>query len=392
MDCLPRAASVELLGKLAPAMTSRASHAAQLCGDLPLALKVFAGAVGRPGDFSLSETMSRLKSHEEKLAPADAALAVTSELLNPALRRRWFLLSVFPASFDLDAVRAVWDGSGERENTPAPSESEKLTPFSPFTDEYRTALQGLVEGGLVEWNAANRRFHLHPLARDFALGRMAPEDLETARLSHAEHFTRVGQRARDLYRAGGSEALEGLALFDREWPHLEAAFDYLWPLSSRTQNPGRRVADLNAACRRLVALVNAAAPFGKLRWYRADRIRWHEPLRAAARELGDTGSEALALDNLGFAYAAMGKARYAIECFDQFIDLARELDDREGERNALWNSARCLDKLGQRKEAIARAREALALYAQIDAAQAGVVRAQLAEWNGEPPPTPPAAH
>jgi len=63
------------------------------------------------------------------------------------------------------------------------------------------------------------------------------------------------------------------------------------------------------------------------------------------------------------------------------LAIAREIGDRRGEGNALWNSALALDKLGDRAQAITRAEAALRIREAIEDPNAAKVRARLAEWR-----------
>ena len=65
------------------------------------------------------------------------------------------------------------------------------------------------------------------------------------------------------------------------------------------------------------------------------------------------------------------------------MQIAREIGDRLGEANALFNSALALDQLGDRPAAIARAEAALKIYEAIESPNASRVRDQLAKWRGE---------
>ena len=84
---------------------------------------------------------------------------------------------------------------------------------------------------------------------------------------------------------------------------------------------------------------------------------------------------------LGTAYAALGETRRAIEYYEQDLAITRETGDRRGEGQALWNMSLALDKLGERAKAIEHARDALAIYEQIEDPNAGEVRRQLEEWG-----------
>ena len=87
------------------------------------------------------------------------------------------------------------------------------------------------------------------------------------------------------------------------------------------------------------------------------------------------------LGNLGIAYKNLGEPRRAIEFFEQRLAVARELGDRRGEGNALWNMSLALDKLGQRAGAIARAEAALKILQKIEDPHVAKVQEQLEAWR-----------
>ena len=59
----------------------------------------------------------------------------------------------------------------------------------------------------------------------------------------------------------------------------------------------------------------------------------------------------------------------------------REIGDRRGEGDDLWNMSLALDQLGERAQAIQHAEQALTIYEQIEDPNAAEVRAQLAAWR-----------
>jgi tetratricopeptide (TPR) repeat protein len=73
--------------------------------------------------------------------------------------------------------------------------------------------------------------------------------------------------------------------------------------------------------------------------------------------------------------------RKAIEFYEQALVIRREIGDRRGEGNDLWNSALAFYKLSDRAQAIARAEAALRIYEAIEDPNAAKVRAALAEWR-----------
>ncbi|MEW6208875.1 MAG: tetratricopeptide repeat protein [Acidobacteriota bacterium] len=83
------------------------------------------------------------------------------------------------------------------------------------------------------------------------------------------------------------------------------------------------------------------------------------------------------------AVEALGETRKAIEFYERRIEIAREIGDRRGEGNALWNMSLSFDKLGERARAIEYAEAALRIFEEIESPHAEKVRNQLAEWRGE---------
>jgi tetratricopeptide (TPR) repeat protein len=113
-------------------------------------------------------------------------------------------------------------------------------------------------------------------------------------------------------------------------------------------------------------------------------IEFHGQALAIDREIGDRRGEGNALCGLGNVYFNLGDPRRAIGFHEQRLIIARGIRDRRGEGTALWNRALALDKLGRRDEAIASARDALAIFEQIEDPAAGRVRKKLQDWGALP--------
>ena len=462
-----RKLALEIAGRRAGS-PAQVDELLEACDRLALALRIAATTLAENTTFTVEEHLERLRANRLKhLEPVAAALQSSYDLLPPELQRAWPLLGVFPTDFDPEAAAAVLAvaqpssaaGSGgvpPPERTPGgtPGEPAGATPALP---DARDAMQSLVNASLVEWNEEKGRFRLHDLARDFALAQLRSGELafagnlapgsnvsgggqpgmdnggarqsaatpeHSARLRHAAHYTKVAKRAKQLYKTKG-KVLEGLALFDRERQHIEAAFEFLLALAPALSHPmgegARRAGE--GACHQIIALVDAVAYTGSLRFHPRERIRWleaqaaaaravghkqaegtalgnlglayaalgdarqaigfHEQQLAIVREIGDRRGEGAALGNLGNAYADLGDARQAIGFYEQQLTIVREIGDRRGEGNALYNSALALDSLGQRAKAIPLAEAALKIYEQVESPTAAKVRAWLAQWRGQ---------
>ncbi|TAK92732.1 MAG: tetratricopeptide repeat protein, partial [Verrucomicrobia bacterium] len=325
IDCLLPANAQELLLKLAPRLEGHEKEAAELCGHLPLALEVFAGVVNDKKLHPVPELLERLRAGKDKLGAVDATFQLSFDLLSEDLRRRWTLLAVFSASFDLLAALTVWGNSPVIDSSGSISESEWERQWKNAHDSARDVMLGLMNASLVEYNESNGRFRLHDLVRQFCDGKLNDAERTTARLRHARYYCSVSSAADSLYLQGKENMLRGLELFDRERTHLEAAFEWL------------RVRQDQKAAVLLVELVNAVVYTSDLRFHPHQRIQWLEGQLAAARVIKNRGAEGNALGNLGNAYADLGDTRKAIEFFEQCLKLHRDTGDRRGESNDLGN-------------------------------------------------------
>ncbi|MFN8466307.1 MAG: tetratricopeptide repeat protein [Caldilineaceae bacterium] len=113
-------------------------------------------------------------------------------------------------------------------------------------------------------------------------------------------------------------------------------------------------------------------------------IDLYEQYLAIAREIGDRRGEGAALGNLGLAYAALGEPRRAIDLYEQDLVIAREIGDRRGEGIACWNLGLAYEKEGDLAQAITNMqvcvdyeRELGHPDAEADAQQVNELRARL---------------
>lgn len=104
--------------------------------------------------------------------------------------------------------------------------------------------------------------------------------------------------------------------------------------------------------------------------------------RAIRREIEGPSIEGENRINFGKAYAALDETRKTIDHFEQSLEIACKIEYRRGEGDALFNIGLALDKLGQRPEAIDRAKAALVIFEQIESLDAEKARQKLSEWQG----------
>ena len=344
LTTFPPAEAIALLRSFRDNLTEAdAGAVAELCGFLAVALQAAGGFLKRHVAKPSTEYIAELRDDPlNRLRHADAAFDVNVVFerslrdMTAPQRAAFHRLAVMAYGFDREAALAVAGCNGDD-------------------------LDELVALNLLEFHRRTERCDWHDLVRAFAAKGLSLEEEHAARMRHARHFTTVGKRADKLYRTRGT-MLDGLALFDRERRHIEAAFEFLHSCSRRRKEaesePSSAVrltsaATKEAACRQLVALVDAVVYTGDLRFHpRHQRIPWLEAQLAAAREIGDRRGEGTALGNMGLAYRNLGYARKGFEFYEQRLFIAREIGDRRGEGQALGSLAIAYAALGDARKAI----------------------------------------
>jgi tetratricopeptide (TPR) repeat protein len=352
IDCLPPEKSQKLLLTLAPRIQGHEAAAAELCGHLPLALEVFAGAINYKSLTSVQELLERLRTRQEKLDAVDAAFQVSYELLGGELQKRWRLLAVFSASFDLRAASAIWDAGPGRDALPRVQAGQQVGPTDSLNSA-REAMQMLVNASLVEWNETTQRFRLHDLLRQFCNGKLSDAEHETAMRRYAGYCLRIALKVKELFLLGGHNMFHSFELFDRERIHIEAAFE--WLEMKRDE----------AAATLLVRLVDAISTVSYLRFHPKEMIRWFESFRGAAKITKNRASEANAFGNLGHAYNSLGEAHKAIEHYEQALFIHRELNDLRKEAIGLNSLGWAYRNLGNTFKAIELCEQALAIFRKL---------------------------
>ena len=110
----------------------------------------------------------------------------------------------------------------------------------------------------------------------------------------------------------------------------------------------------------------------------ADAIEYYEQSLAAACDLNDPQAIGGALADLGVVHAQEGEHDQAVALFRRSPGFRPEGIDKA---KTLWNMSLSLDQLGQRRNAIARAEEALPILVESNSPDATMVQEQLAEWR-----------
>ncbi|MCP2342020.1 tetratricopeptide repeat protein [Actinomadura rupiterrae] len=361
LDILSPEGSVELIGQVigperAAAEPEAARRLAELCGYLPIALRVVAEhAASRPAlslhgllDELVDEKhrLDALTEREDELSDVRTVFSWSYRALDPTLQRAFRLLSLHPsAEFGIGAAAALTG-----------------------TDE-RTAARQLREltGAHLLQEPADGRFRLHDLLRAYAGECARAEESQQARtqairrmLSWYLHALDYGRRAIlphshevALVPAEGlavpefAGAAEAMGWFERERTNLLAALRQAFELGQ-----------YDIAWK----LPVVADGFFELGSYWSEWEQIHRQGLDAARALGDVLGEASNLFCLGDAAWRGGRYEEAAENYRRTIELAQGLHDTWLEGFALRGLGLIRQEQGELTEATALFGEALEVF------------------------------
>jgi tetratricopeptide (TPR) repeat protein len=321
IEPMSREESRDLLLAIAPRIGSQGDAIADLCGRLPLALRLAAAALAERVDVSATDYARRLSNTQRRLELVEASFRLSYDLLTPAGQELWRKLAVFPGTFDSDGAAYVWGFDA---------------------DTARMILSEMVRLSMLEWDARNSRYRLHDLARLYAGDRLSNGERRDAHVRHANYYGALLQEAHSLYGLGGAAVARALSNVDTEWDNIRGA--QAWA-QENTETDDEAAGMCNA-------FPNAGAYLLDLRQRPSERIRWLEAALAAARRLNLRLDEGAHLANLGIAHTAMGQPRRAIELLELSLDIDRELGHREGEAHVLGSLGNAYSALGDVRRAI----------------------------------------
>ncbi|MGW4057597.1 ATP-binding protein [Amycolatopsis sp. NPDC004747] len=353
LDPLESADAVGLLSAIAGAERVRAEPAAavelvELCGLLPLAVRIAGNRLVTRPHWSLAYVVSQLRDERTRLRALSAgdlqlrsAFEVSYRRLSPAARLAFRRLAVVPGPDFGAEVAAIATGLSEV--------------------DVRAGLDELADANLVQVAPAAGRFQFHDLIRLFAADRLEADELpaerETRQHRVLEYLLDTAVRAARLFFpdardsdrfAGPEDAGEWL---DREqWNWVEA----------------QCVAARLGWHRSVVDVARA------MHWYSDGRMRgpWDRIFGlgvASARALGSQADLAVLLNFLGWAqHVCFDDSEAAFVTHREALAVALAADDRQEQIWAKAYLGMTLMRLGRLGEALEEAREACAMAEDAD--------------------------
>ncbi|MEV6966532.1 tetratricopeptide repeat protein [Hamadaea sp. NPDC051192] len=399
MDVLPAADAVAMftaiVGDRAAVEPLAVLDVLQLCGFLPLAVRIAAARLHHRPRWTVEYLADRLRDQRRRLSElatsergVAAAFTLSYQQLTPDQQRMFRLLGLHPG----------------RDISPAAAAALADLPV----EQVETLLEDLLDAHVLAQHQPGR-YTFHDLLREHALATAAAQEPHSAQreaLSRLfDHYLHLASTAIDhLYpesrnrrpripapntpTSSPQDEAEAVSWLDTERANLIAAArhtaDYDWPthtshlaatlhhyllrhahhadaltLHGLALQTSQRSGDTAAEARTLVDL-------GEVHYW------WHGHYEQAARhyshaldlsrETGDRSTEARALHNLGYVYKGQRDYGQAHDHYRQSLVLFRECGDRAGEASSLTNLGLIDEHQERYEEAHDHHRQALHLH------------------------------
>jgi DNA-binding SARP family transcriptional activator/tetratricopeptide (TPR) repeat protein len=403
LDLLPTDDAVDLftriVGDRADAEPLALLDILQLCGCLPLAIRIAAARLQHRPQWTVAYLASRLRSQRHRLAELTAenrsvaaAFTLSYQHLLPAQQRMFRLLGLHPGQdIDVGAAAALADVTPERaealleglldSHLLAQAEPGRYT-FHALLREHATATASTGEGAAARHDALTRLFDhyrqaagsaidvLYHYSRAYRPQLPAPESVPVVSFGTAAQATRWLDAERANVIAASSYAVghdwlahvSDLAALLR--PYLDGHSYYSDALTLHSQalrasrqrgdraGQGRALLDLGVTCERL----------GR---YQAAMRHSLEALRIG-QEIGDRAGEARAENSLGKMYLRQGDHDRARRHLLRALQLCRQIGNRAGEAHVLGNLGLTYEHQGEAARARQHHHAALDLHRELE--------------------------
>ncbi|MGP4022080.1 AfsR/SARP family transcriptional regulator [Actinomadura sp. 3N407] len=363
LDVLPPADAVALFTRIAErhrpaaAPSTLVTEIVELCGRLPLAIRIAAARLRAHPNWSLADLLNRLRDHQFRLAELRAgqrsvatALDLSYDHLTVHQQRAYRLLGLqFGSEINASAAAALIDTTPAQARTRLESLLHVHLISEPAPDFYR--LHDLVRAHVVrtcreQEPEEERRAALARLLDHYAFTTTVAIDL----LYPQEAPHRPFVTPSDDHPAGLATHTDAAAWLDMELPNLIAAAGHAsahgWPDHA-------------------IHLSGMLYPHLRVRGY----LRYAEVLHThalhAAQQTADSVGLQRALVGIADVHKLTGRTDTAAEHFIQAIDIAHHIGDRIGEHHALRGLGHVLYRQGRHTEAHDRYGQAHAIARDI---------------------------
>jgi tetratricopeptide (TPR) repeat protein len=298
----------KFLLSICPRIDKHAARLAELCGYLPLALRVSASFLKTRPSRSVEDYLKSLADEINRLSILDddnennkgvaASLRLSYDKLEQSHQSMFCQLGVFRGDFDRQAAQTIVMVPGEKSGKAREQEIEE-------------ALEEFISLSLLEWDASTRRYRLHDLVRLFALSCL--DNADEVYWRHANYYARVAADIDQLYQQGGVELIQSLDLFDTEGVNINSGWE--WAI----HNTGATVIDRLLVDYGISLLDVSDFRYGAQQYI----ISNFENTLDAAKRLRDNYATMLFCSALGDLYRQCGKFNDALKILSRAIALAQ---------------------------------------------------------------------
>jgi len=344
LDVLTPEKARELLRGASPKLNGspdeQINELTKLCGHLPLALRVAASLLNDRLDWEVNHLIKRLtdertrlrqlKREDDLILDVEATISLSYNLLDDDLKKKFRSLGIFTLPFVAVSAKTVLRVESD--------------------DELDDIFGKLIKRNLLNYQesevVARNLYSMHDLIHLYATTKLLEEkEYEEILTCHAEHFLKWANEINAAYVKGGENFSKGLEQFRFIWAHLYSAYERLLPEESVFPLP--QMAD-----NWLSELPGKCIPV--LHWVISPKegiAIFHSALDAACR-LGNKRLQGDHLGNLGVAYLRLGRARKAIEMFEQELAIVRARAHFRREGAVLGNLGNAYYALGDLSKAV----------------------------------------
>ncbi|HEX5120255.1 MAG TPA: tetratricopeptide repeat protein [Pseudonocardiaceae bacterium] len=341
LDVLPSSDALALVEAVTGRELPELAEITELCGRLPLALRIAAALLRHRPAWSAALLAGLLRDQHQRVSTLSdgerdlgAVFALSYRSLDDARQRFFRLLGLIPGpDTDAHAAAAL---AGTDQDTAA------------------RELEGLVDHNLLIPHAPGR-YRMHDLIRLHARALAHDDPDRDAALERLlDHYQHTANRADSLVtRFPGPEVAGSLPDADAAWAWLRAERANLLAALRHAivRDHAERIVALTAG---LATLLHVDGPW-------TEAISLHIMATAAARHVGDRPGQARALTWLGDVRGATGDFSGAIRDLRDALHLSRDMADHRAQANALTRLGQIRGFTGDHSGAIRDLRQALEL-------------------------------
>jgi tetratricopeptide (TPR) repeat protein len=349
---------------LTPLDLEIATEIVQLCGQLPLALRIVGALLNKRGYCSWGELRDRLQAEQNRLAE----FAKIHKIVNPG--QDLDVRSCFAVSYGLleETERQVLV-----EVSAIPGQDFSLAVAEAVTQNSEVAdfLDRLCDLQLLV-GKEDRRYQFHDLVRLFGREQLTAENLQAFGLMALQWYVKAADYYDDcLQEQLGDERELYLQLLDEtqrqtrqrllrsalhwfkaEWKNLKDTLQ--WSLSAQFQQEASQLPLL-------------LRHFSALQGYQLEMLLLLEIGLATARHNNDRLGEANTLQAIGDVQQFLAQRTEALKNYERAIMIYQEVGARLGEANTLQAIGDVQKFLDQRTEALEKYAQAMVIYREVDA-------------------------